>query len=63
MKQTTCVDDIKCPNCEHKFDGADAVNYDMSLMSTDVFCPNCGAELDIMISVKYTATVAGEESK
>lgn len=57
MKQTTCVDDIKCPKCGHKFDGSEAVNYDMSLTSTDVSCPSCGVSLDIMISVEYTAAV------
>lgn len=60
MKQSTCVDDIRCPRCGHKFDGASAINYDMSCMSTDVVCPKCGAELDILISVEYTATLAGE---
>lgn len=60
MKQTTCVDDIKCPKCGHKFDGAQAVNYDMSCMSTDVVCPGCGSALDISISVEYMATLAGE---
>lgn len=61
MKQTTCIDDIKCPACGYKFDGADAVNHDMSLMSTDVWRHACGAGLDIMISVEYTATVREDE--
>lgn len=57
MKQTTCIDDIKCPACGHKFDGASAINGDMDCMSADVSCPACGVGLDIMISVEYTATV------
>lgn len=61
MRETSCVDDIECPGCGHKFDGASAVNYDMSLMSTAVVCPNCEVPLDIMISVLYTATVTREE--
>lgn len=60
MMQTTCIDDIKCPACGHKFDGSDAVNYDMSLTCADVSCPQCRVELDIMISVEYTATVREE---
>lgn len=56
MRQTTCIDNIECPNCGHKFDGAAAVNYDMSCLSTTAVCPECGAELDVSVSVEYMAT-------
>lgn len=53
--QTTCIDDIICPHCGHRFDGQRAINGDMDCMS-EVHCPECRREMEISISVEYTAT-------
>jgi len=61
IKQTTCIDNIKCPICGHLFNGQEAINGDMDCMSQDVYCPNCGVYMDIDISVEYMATVETDD--
>ena len=54
MRQTKCIDDIKCPYCGYMFNGSDAVNGDMDC--TEATCPKCEKEMAISISVEYLAT-------
>ena len=58
MKQTNCVDNIKCPYCGEKFDGGDATNYDTSI--NHATCPACGKLMELMQSIEYTATEVKE---
>ena len=53
-KQTKCIDDCICPYCGHKFDGAEALNYDMYISS--IMCPECEKFMEVSISVEYMCT-------
>ena len=52
--QTKCIDDCICPYCGHKFDGQNALNYDMS--REWAFCPSCNKEMKVEVSIEYMCT-------
>ena len=55
QNQTTCIDDIICPYCGHKFDGEKAINGDMDCLINPE-CPKCKRKMEVSISVEYMAT-------
>ena len=56
MNQTKKIDNILCPKCRKNFDGAEAINYDVS-RDHSVVCPWCETVLSISVSVEYMATI------
>lgn len=56
MKQTKTIDNIECPSCGCEFDGAEAINYDISNSHT-VSCPRCSRKMSVDVSVEYLATL------
>ena len=56
MKQTREIDVIVCPKCRKRFDGAEAINYNIS-KHISVECPKCKSVMSVSVSVEYMATI------
>lgn len=57
--QTKCIDYCICPYCGHKFDGEEALNWDMCVRN--IICPKCEKEMEVSFSIEYMCTTIEDE--